>query len=326
VRFRLDVPKEVGDSVTLKAKLNYRKFAWWNTQWAYAGVRDPSQDSYEVTKDFDDGRWVFTGDTSRVSGALKAIPDVPIVTMAEAEVVLPVADRPVATPEDRPSDKRLAALRWNDYGIGLLLQGDLRGSERAFTRVTEIDPSYADGFVNVARVRVQEGDPEGAQEALAKALALSPHLASAHYFQGLTSKALGRYDEALSSFRRAAARYPRDRVVRNQIGRIHFLKREFAEAVSELSKTLAIDPEDLEAHYNLMLAYQGLGDVERAEAHRKRYLRFKADESAQFITGDYRRLHPADNNERLSVHEHRDSYGAGSPPPGRHLAATGSEP
>ena len=23
------------------ARLNYRKFAWWNTQWAYAGVRDP---------------------------------------------------------------------------------------------------------------------------------------------------------------------------------------------------------------------------------------------------------------------------------------------
>ena len=23
------------------AKVNYRKFAWWNTQWAFAGVRDP---------------------------------------------------------------------------------------------------------------------------------------------------------------------------------------------------------------------------------------------------------------------------------------------
>jgi Tfp pilus assembly protein PilF len=331
VRFRLNVPENAGRKITLKAKLNYRKFAWWNTQWAYAGVRDPSQGRFEVTKDYDEGRWVFTGDTSKVSGELKEIPDVPIVTMAEAEVTLPVSDVPVDAAEpviEVPADKRVAALRWNDYGIGLLLQGDLRGAERAFTRVTEIDPSYADGFVNVARVRVQEGDPDGAQEMLRKSLALSPNLAKSHYFYGLTLKTQGKYDEALESLKRAAASYPRDRVVRNQIGRVHFLKREFGQAVAELSKTLAIDPEDLEAHYNLMLAYQGLGDAEKAEVHRTLYLRFKADESAQFLTGDYRRLHPADNNERLAIHEHRNSFGGEKPLPATSepLVTTDGEP
>jgi Tfp pilus assembly protein PilF len=325
VRFRLNVPKDAGEKVTLKAKLNYRKFAWWNTQWAYAGVRDPSQGPFETTKDYDEGRWVFTGDTSKVSGALKEIPNLPIVTMAEAEVTLPVADSPVEVPDFAPSDKRVGALRWNDYGIGLLLQGDLRGAERAFTRVTEIDPSYADGFVNVARVRVQEGDPDGAQAMLGKALALAPNLAKAHYFHGLTLKTQGLYDEAIESFRRAASSYPRDRVVRNQIGRMHFLKREFPQAVAELSKTLEVDPEDLEAHYNLMLAYQGLGDMEKAEAHRKLYLRFKADEASQFITGDYRRLHPADNNERLTIHEHRNSYGGEKPLPATYPTSTATE-
>jgi hypothetical protein len=33
-------------------------------------------------------------------------------------------------------------------------------------------------------------------------------------------------------------------------------------------------------------------------------MRFKADESSQAITGPYRQLHPDDNNERQSVHEH----------------------
>jgi tetratricopeptide (TPR) repeat protein len=259
---------------------------------------------------------------------LKEIPNLPIVTMAEAEVTLPVSDAPAQATDFTPPDKRVEALRWNDYGIGLLLSGDLRGAERAFTRVTEIDPSYADGFVNVARVRVQEGDPEGAQEMLRMAFALAPDLAKAHYFYGLTQKTQGLYDEAIASFRRAAATYPRDRVVRNQIGRVHFLKREFQKAVAELSMTLDVDPEDLEAHYNLMLAYQGLGDMEKAEVHRKLYLRFKADESAQFITGDYRRLHPADNNERLSIHEHRNSYGGEVPLPAsdRPPIETGGEP
>ena len=32
--------------------------------------------------------------------------------------------------------------------------------------------------------------------------------------------------------------------------------------------------------------------------------RFKADEAAQTLTGNYRRLHPEDNNERQPIHEH----------------------
>ena len=33
--------------------------------------------------------------------------------------------------------------------------------------------------------------------------------------------------------------------------------------------------------------------------------RFKADESAQAITGPFRLASPEDNNERQSIHEHR---------------------
>jgi len=53
-----------------------------------------------------------------------------------------------------------------------------------------------------------------------------------------------------------------------------------------------------------MLCYTGLGDETRANAHKERYLRFKADESSQALTGAYRQSHPEDNNERQSIHEH----------------------
>jgi hypothetical protein len=74
--------------------------------------------------------------------------------------------------------------------------------------------------------------------------------------------------------------------------------------VKEFEQTLTIDPEDLQAHYNLMLCYNGLGNDAKAEDHKARYLRFKADESAQAITGPYRQIHPEDNNERQAIHEH----------------------
>ena len=90
----------------------------------------------------------------------------------------------------------------------------------------------------------------------------------------------------------------------NNLGRVLFLQRKYPEAVRVLQQVLTIDPEDLQAHYNLMLCYNGLGDEKMAKEHQARYLRFKADESAQAITGPYRRLNPEDNNERQSIHEH----------------------
>jgi hypothetical protein len=53
-----------------------------------------------------------------------------------------------------------------------------------------------------------------------------------------------------------------------------------------------------------MLCYNGLGDEKMAKEHQARYLRFKADEASQAITGPYRQLNPEDNNERQNIHEH----------------------
>ena len=120
----------------------------------------------------------------------------------------------------------------------------------------------------------------------------------------LIHKAAGEYEEALESLRKAQASYPRDRVVLNEIARILFLRREFAEAVSVLDEVSRIDPEDLQLHYTRMLCFRGLGDTEEAEREEKLFLRFKADESSQTKTAKIRRLSPELNNERQAIHEH----------------------
>jgi tetratricopeptide (TPR) repeat protein len=153
-------------------------------------------------------------------------------------------------------------------------------------------------------VRTQEGDTAGAFKVLDKALSLKPNLARANYFYARDLKEEGKYDEAITKLQSVLQQYPRDRVVRNELGRIYFLQKRYSDAVREFETTLTIDPEDLQAHYNLMLCYNGLGDDAKAEAHKIRYLRYKADESSQAITGPYRQNHPEDNNERQSIHEH----------------------
>jgi Flp pilus assembly protein TadD len=305
VHYRLPVPTDATGRIHLKAKVNYRKFAWWNTQWAFAGVRDPSHLEFALGPGHDDGRWVFTGRTDNVSGNIKAIPDIPITVMAESQASLRIVAAG-ARPPETPS-LRTAAVRerWNDYGIGLLLQGDIKGAEAAFLHVTQMEPGDADGWVNVARARIQEGDMTGAETMLRRALTVDPRLAKTHFVLGTVLKNVGRYDEALTALREASAQYPRDRVVLNQIGRVLFLQRAFGPAVETFKRVLAIDPEDLQAHYNLMLCYQGLGDSAGVERERVLYTRFKADEASQAITGPFRRLHADDNNERQAIHEHR---------------------
>ncbi len=316
VHYRLEVPEDAGDRIFLRAKVNYRKFAWWNTQWAYAGERDPSTPDDAVGSAYDDGRWTFTGDTSDVSGGVKAIPDIPTTVMAEASASLAVidADAPLPAPAEVGNSPRGSPPasggpplreRWNDYGIGLLLQGDLKGAVAAFERVMEIDPGYPDGPVNVARALLQEGDVAGAIPHLERAVELEPRLARAHFFLGTARKTLGAYDDALAHLEVAREQYPRDRVVLGQIGRIQFLDRRFDEAIATFQEVLRIDPEDLQAHYNLMLAHRGAGDTDAADRSQELYERFKADEAAQAITGPYRRASPEDNNERQAIHEHR---------------------
>jgi Flp pilus assembly protein TadD len=304
VHYRMHIPENVANKITLHARLCYRKFSWWNTQFAFAGVMDPTKPASQVAPGYDDTHYVFTGSLQGVSAKKEKIPDVPVIALAESEVTLNVVGRNV--PVEPPKTELHAEdwQRWNDYGIGLLLQGDLKGAEAAFQKVTAIDPKNPDGWVNVGRAAVQEGDMERARTVLQKAISLSPDLARAHYFYARVLRSDGNYDGAASELQIVLAQYPRDRVVLNDLGRVLFLQRKFPDAVKVLNSVLEIDPEDLQAHYNLMLCYNGLGDEKQAHEHQVRYLRFKADEASQTITGPYRQAHPEDNNERQAIHEH----------------------
>ena len=177
--------------------MNYRKFAWWNTQWAFAGVAFRRQHA-PVARAHDDGPWEFTGDTSQVSGQIKAIPDIPTTVMARSEASLRRGSASAALPEIKPLMNPSVRERWNDYGIGLLLQGDLKG---AAGRVPK-------GDEHGSRVRRRSGQRRARaapgrrgrrrrSRCCEQALEMSPRLAKAHFFLGTALKTLGRYDEAL---------------------------------------------------------------------------------------------------------------------------------
>jgi tetratricopeptide (TPR) repeat protein len=308
VHFRMKIPEKTGNKITLTARLCYRKFSWWGTQFAFSGEHDKGQTpemlAAAVTPDYDDAKVSFTQSLSGVSAKTEKIPDLPIVAVAHNQAVIDVLPGNAPAPPPQTPLTKEDWQRWNDYGIGLFLQGDLKAAQAAFEKVTEIDPQNPDGWVNIGRAALQEGDVARARTVLDKALALSPDLARAHFFYAGVLRQEGDYDGAMQHLTKVVTQYPHDRVALNNLGRILFLKRNYSEAVKTLQRVLSIDPEDLQAHYNLMLCYNGLGDEKMSKEHQARYLRFKADESSQAITGPYRQINPEDNNERQSIHEH----------------------
>ncbi len=303
--FLVKVPKNAKGKLHFTAKLNYRKFNWYYTHFAYAGQPKGGQDvKMLLTKNFNSLDYSFDKSNipANVSGAIKDdIPALPIVTMAQATLDLPVSAQ---APEWNAVTPKVSRERWNDWGIGLLLQGDLKGAEFAFKKATEAEPGYADAWLNVARALIQEGETDAAKPYIDKALQINSSLGRIYYFRALIEKTEGRYDDALKSLETVEAQYPRDRVVLNQIARILLLKREYAKAIEYCQRICDIDTEDVQMHYTAMLCYRGLGDLAKADHEQALFERFKADESAQAITAKRRLASPEDNNERQVVHAH----------------------
>ena len=127
--YRLAIPPDAKGPISVTAKLQHRKFSHFYNQYSYAGQPKPGQPAELAGLDRDSREYSFdkANVPKNVSGKIKGeIPVLPIVTMAEASTTLQVGDpntqtswKPVVHKQDRE--------RWNDWGIGLLLQGDLKG-------------------------------------------------------------------------------------------------------------------------------------------------------------------------------------------------------
>jgi tetratricopeptide (TPR) repeat protein len=281
VHYRFTVPADAKGSVTLSASANYRKFS-----------RDYS---------------IFVHGKDAV--------DLPVTRISTDAVQLPVAPAPEGTlaadvKRGNPDWPEKGWIRWNDYGIGLLLQGDLRGASAAFAKVAELAKDKPDGPLNLARAKIQEGDLPAAKAALAEAETRRPGWPKTAYFRSLASKEEGRLDDALADLERVDRKFPKDRVVLNQRARVLYLAGRYADALPFIDRVLAIDGEDLAAHYNAMLCLRALGRAEEAAAEEKWYRYFKDDEASRAVLAEFRRTHPFDNRESLPVHVHDESVPA----------------
>lgn len=272
-------PELDGRSVTLRARLLWRKFDRPYTEFAFAANPEGFRNFVKC-------------------------PDLPVTEIAADTVTLPVvADRSAAA---RPAD-RLAPDDWmrhNDYGIGLFLQDDTRGAYRAFSAVVAAAPERLDGYRNLARVALRDGDLDAAYRHLKECEKLKPGDAQTAWVWGSTLQEDGRYEEAVLAYLRVVEVFPEDRGAWRNMGMSHRLNDNYQLAVDALDRALAIDPEDRIAHYHRMLSLRALGRAAEAEAAEAAYNLYQIDESAQELTKEFRLKNPGINLDTQLVHVH----------------------
>ena len=99
-------------------------------------------------------------------------------------------------------------LRWNDYAIGLFLQGDLKGAAEAWTRVAELAPEKPDGPLNRARAEIAEGRLADAKASLAEAEKRRPGWGKTSFFRATVAKDEGRLDDAQKDLEAVLEKFP----------------------------------------------------------------------------------------------------------------------
>jgi tetratricopeptide (TPR) repeat protein len=309
VHFGLTVPPDVVQPVTVEVKLQYRKFDYEYMKFATEGSH--KQDDLPI-RDF------TIGDHYQNT--------LPITTLAVDRLTFPVGVDGVAPAADSSgkAEKPAGAAnpespiplwqRWNDYGIGLLLEGsagdskgELRQAAEAFAQVERL--KRFDGPLNLARVYYAEGRLDEATAAIQRARQFTDPPAypwTMAWLSGLINRQQGHLDDAEANFRsvledrseemrQKGFDFSLDYEVINEYGqtlleqakRLHDPEQQpqreklLRDAAAQFEKTLTLDSENVAAHYNLQVIYGLLGDEVRAAEHEQLHARYKPDENAR---------------------------------------------
>ena len=249
-RYRFAIPANLSGNIKMSAKLQYRRF----------------------TRIF--SNYVLEKST-----------DYPIVTMAATEKTMILGDNKSEPPDPKAMpDWR----RWNNYGIALLEQRQFAAAAEAFGKVIDLDEKYRPFALTNRALALMEIDRwVEARKLINNALALDPLNYRALFQRGRINRVESKLEQAEVDFRKVNDAFPRDRLTLQQLGELSKIKNDYPSAKGYFQQILAIDPEDVGAHYNLMLMYQKTGMKSDAENEKKIFLDLKDDPRTTALAADF---------------------------------------
>lgn len=277
-RYRFVVPEGYDGTLTLRARLNYRRF----------------------TKVYSD--YVIGSSTN-----------LPVVTMAQTTETLNVGTK--TREVRREAGDAEEWWRWNNYGIALLDNKQFPEAADAFDEVIDFKGAYRPtAYTNKALALIQLGGWKEASKLVDKSLKLEADNYRSIFQKGRIMKTFSRLDEAEQLYLKVLKQYPNDRDTLQQLGELAKLKSEAVpkderkpqlERAGEFYKRiLEIDPEDLSATYNLMLIFQKIGERRLAADMARQFRDLKADTTVEYLSANFLQENLEIGNESRPFHVH----------------------
>ncbi|MDA7719833.1 tetratricopeptide repeat protein [Alphaproteobacteria bacterium] len=157
-----------------------------------------------------------------------------------------------------------AFIIWNIIGAANKILGQLDDACIAFSKATELNPNYADGFNNLGILLQDQGRFEDAIVSYAKALAIKPDYVEALNNMGVALHEHGKLTDAIRTYKKALAFKSDYAEAHYNMGNAFKDQGELDGAVKAYKKALAIKPDYVEALNNIGATFKEQGKVDEA--------------------------------------------------------------
>jgi Tfp pilus assembly protein PilF len=157
---------------------------------------------------------------------------------------------------------------WFALGLAHFKQGRDQDASRAFGKAAALDMKFAPAYAYLGMLSTRRGDAAGAVALYERALRVDPQLAVLHH---LLAEALLQQPDSDAArvethLKRAAELDQTFAAPRLSLAKLYIRGERWAEAVAELEKVTALEPDSADAYYQLSRAYARLKRTEEAQA------------------------------------------------------------
>ncbi len=132
-----------------------------------------------------------------------------------------------------------------------------------YTNASRLDSQHFQWFYFLGYLRHKNGDSEEAAHDYRRALTLNSSYNPALLRLGAVELTLDHPDAAKESFTKARSQR-RSAAALTGLGKVALTEHQYATAVKDFTEAIAVDPKASSIHYQLALAYRGLGDLAHA--------------------------------------------------------------
>ena len=172
--------------------------------------------------------------------------------------------RVTANPQASPAEQAEA---YGAMGMLLMAAEYREAAEASLLNAEGLAPEVVKWPYYLAHLYRAAGDNAKSEAEFERVLRLQPRNLSALVWLGDAFLDQGRPESAQPLFERALADDPQSIAALVGLGRAALVRSDYTHAVDHLERALAIDPREGAIHYQLAMAYRGLGQHDKADAH-----------------------------------------------------------